>query len=86
MAGRNKANVKVVEFPGRPKRNKKPRKSGLNRNKLGSVRKINGKIYVDFMYLDERVRESSGLDWNDDQTKSDGISGRFQAFSRGKYF
>jgi integrase len=69
MAGKNKANVKVVEFCGRPKRNKKPRKSGLNRNKLGSVRKINGKIYVDFMYLDERVRESSGLDWNDDNVK-----------------
>ena len=43
---------------------KKTRKDGLNSNKLGSVRNVNGKVYVDFMYLDERVRESSGLSWN----------------------
>ena len=69
MAGRNRTNIKVIEFPDKPKRNKKSRKSGPNRNKSGSVRKINGKIYVDFMYLDERVRESSGLAWNDDNIK-----------------
>lgn len=40
------------------------RKSGINTNKQGSVRRINGYAYVDFYYLDERVRESSGLPWN----------------------
>ena len=69
MAGKNEANATVIKFRGKPKRITKPRKSGLNRNKLGSVRKINGNVYVDFMYLDERVRESSGIDWNEDNVK-----------------
>ena len=43
---------------------KKIRKQGVNRNKKGSVRNINGKLYVDFYYLGERIRESSGLSWN----------------------
>lgn len=29
----------------------------------------NGILYVDFMYLGERVRESSGLVWNTDNEK-----------------
>ena len=60
----NAALVKVINFPRPGKHSDKPRKSGLNRNKEGSVRKVNGKIYVDFMYLGERARESSGLTWN----------------------
>lgn len=43
---------------------KKSRKKGLNTNKSGSVRNINGKIYVDFIYMDERVREHAGMPWN----------------------
>lgn len=49
---------------------KKPRrKKGRNHNKNGSVRNINGKIYVDFIYLGERVREKTGLTWNDNNEK-----------------
>jgi len=65
----NAGQVKVINFPRPEKHSDKPRKSGLNRNKEGSVRKVNGKIYVDFMYLGERVRESSGLAWNDKNAK-----------------
>ena len=65
----NAEQVKVIDFPGPEKHSDKPRKSGLNRNKEGSVRKVNGNIYVDFMYLGERVRESSGLAWNDNNAK-----------------
>ena len=61
--------AKVISFPPPEKHPDKPRKSGLNRNREGSVRKVNGKVYVDFMYLGERVRESSGLPWNDKNTK-----------------
>ncbi|MEZ4528367.1 MAG: DUF3596 domain-containing protein [Desulfobacterales bacterium] len=45
------------------------RKSGINSNREGSVRNVNGKVYVDFTYLGERVRESSGLLWNDKNRK-----------------
>ena len=65
----NSALVKVINFPPPGKQSDKTRKSGLNRNKEGSVRKVNGKIYVDFMYLGERIRESSGLSWNDKNAK-----------------
>ena len=40
------------------------RKSGLNNNRQGSVRNVHNKVYVDFIYLGERVREPSGLSWN----------------------
>lgn len=53
----------VVSFPG--KTNKRKKKNRINRGKKGSVRRINGKAYVDFLYLGERVRESSGLAWNE---------------------
>ena len=46
------------------------RKSSLNRNKKGSVREINGKVYVDFIYLGERVRESTGMPWSSANVKS----------------
>ena len=41
----------------------------LNTNKEGVVRNINGKVYVDFMYCDQRVRETSGLAWNTENAK-----------------
>jgi integrase len=40
------------------------RKSGLNSNRRGSVRNVHNRVYVDFIYLGERVREPSGLAWN----------------------
>lgn len=63
------SHANVVTFPQRKKRSEKPRKTGLNRNREGSVRKINGKVYVDFIYLGERVRETSGLEWNEKNAK-----------------
>lgn len=63
------AQANVVAFPGNPKKTEKRRKSGLNNNREGSVRKVNDKVYVDFIYLDERVRESSGLPWNEKNAK-----------------
>ena len=53
------AQAKVLELP-RAKTGK-PRKSSVNQNRDGSVRKINNKAYIDFIYLGERVRENSGL-------------------------
>lgn len=51
--------TRVIPFSNKKKAQ---RKTGLNTNQKGSVRSINGKWYVDFMYLGERVRENSGLD------------------------
>jgi len=64
------AQAVVIAFPKKRKRAEKARKSGLNHNREGSVRNVNGTVYVDFMYLDERVRESSGLPWTDVNAKS----------------
>ncbi len=61
--------AKVAIFPKKKRGLEKPRKAGLNRNREGSVRKINGKVYVDFMYLGERVRECSELGWNEKNAK-----------------
>jgi len=61
--------TKVILFPQPKKRSEKSRKSGINCNKEGSVRNINGRIYVDFMYLGERVRESAKLKWNENNSK-----------------
>ena len=62
--------ARVIPFPrSKCDRKNKRRKHGLNTNKEGSVRKINGKVYVDFRYLGERVREYSGLDWNEKNAK-----------------
>jgi integrase len=61
--------VAVIAFPKQRKRAEKARKSGLNHNKEGSIRNVNGSVYVDFMYLDERVRETSGLPWNEQSAK-----------------
>lgn len=49
-----------------PKRSKQ---LALNVNKEGTVREINGKVYVDFLYLGQRVRESSGLPWSTSNAK-----------------
>jgi integrase len=70
MSRKNEALAEVLQFPPKSKGGRKPRKSGPNRNKAGSVRKINGKIYVDFIYLRERVREPSGLPWNDQNVRT----------------
>lgn len=56
----------VVQFP---QKKKALRKAGLNRNRKGSVRSINGKLYVDFIYLGERVREKTGLDDTKDNVR-----------------
>jgi integrase len=48
----------------------KPRKIGVNKNRKGSVRSINGQLYVDFMHLGERVREKTGLNDNRDNMKT----------------
>ena len=69
MAKENVAQATIIKFPLSAKRPDNTRKSGLNQNKEGSVRKLNGKVYVDFMYLGERVRESSDLVWNDKNAK-----------------
>jgi integrase len=69
MAKVNVALAKIIKLPLPEKHPDKARKSGLNRNKEGSVRKVNGKVYVDFMHLGERVRESSDLTWNDKNAK-----------------
>lgn len=58
--------TKIIPFPGKKKA---PRKAGFNRNREGSVRSINGKLYVDFIYLGERVREKAGLDDNKENIK-----------------
>ncbi|MBW1764929.1 MAG: DUF3596 domain-containing protein [Deltaproteobacteria bacterium] len=69
MAKANGLEAKIIDFSKLIKKRKKPRKSGLNKNKQGSVRKVNRKVYVDFMYLGERVREYAGLKWNENNAK-----------------
>ncbi len=56
---RNRSNV--VPLPVKAQ----ARKSDLNHGKEGSVRAIDGRIYMDFYYLDVRVRENTGLLWSD---------------------
>ena len=59
------AGAQILQFRKRGREQGKVRKVGLNKNREGSVRKINGQAYVDFVYMDERVREPSGLDWDE---------------------
>jgi len=61
MLNNNGVFAEVIRLP---KANRKKRKQGVNLNREGSVRNINGTVYVDFIYLDERVRETTGLVWN----------------------
>jgi len=65
----NKTEEEVIPSPAPKKRRPKRRKDGRNRNKKGSVRNINGEVWVDFYYLNERVRENSGLPWNDQNAR-----------------
>jgi len=44
----------------------KRKKLKLNFNKEGTVREVNKKTYVDFMYLGIRVREYAGLEWSNE--------------------
>ena len=63
--------IGIIQFPlPSSSELRKTRRKGLNTNKVGSVRKINGKVYVDFIYLDERIRESSGLPWTQKNAKA----------------
>jgi integrase len=70
MSNTKEKKGEVIQFP-QPEsmKSKKSRKKGLNTNKSGSVRNMNGKVYVDFMYMDERVREHAGLPWNQKNAK-----------------
>lgn len=71
MGQNETAGAKVVALPQRKKSQEKLRKvDKINRNKEGSVRNVNGTVYVDFYYLGERVRESSGLPWNEKNAKT----------------
>lgn len=64
------AQAKIIDlFPTKKRRKERFRKNSLNYKKEGSVREVNGKVYVDFVYLGERVRESSGLVWNAQNAK-----------------
>ena len=54
MVKENVAQTTIIKFPLSAIYSDNTRKTGLNRNKEGSVRKLNGKVYVDFMYLGER--------------------------------
>ena len=57
--------VKVVEITRHRKKGKHSRKrDSLNDGKKGTVYSRGGKLWVDFRYLDERVREPSGLEDN----------------------
>jgi integrase len=49
------SNNKIIIFPQNKPGDASSRKTGLNKNREGSVREINGKVYGDFMYLGERV-------------------------------
>lgn len=59
--------TRIILFPGKKKA---PRKAGLNKNHWGSVRSINEKLYVDFVYLGERVREKTGYVTNRQNIKA----------------
>ncbi len=62
----NKGSEAVVKYEPVIERIESRRKeSQVNKGRAGSVRKINGKIYLDFRYLGSRVREPyKGLDWD----------------------
>ena len=51
--------AEIIEFPNETKRKRKRDK--INSGKKGRVFVRNGRLWVDFYYLGERVRESSGL-------------------------
>ena len=54
--------VKIIDFPQVRKSNKKARpRERVNDGKKGRVYGRGGKLWVDFRYLGQRVREPSGL-------------------------
>jgi integrase len=56
------AHAQVIDFPRTDKQQTQPRsRNRLNAGKPGRVYARGGKLWVDFHYLGERVRESSGL-------------------------
>ena len=56
-------NAKVIDFPlGKSANLQKRTSDRLNTGKTGRVYSRGGKLWVDFYYLGERVRERSGLD------------------------
>ncbi|MGA2109258.1 MAG: DUF3596 domain-containing protein, partial [Syntrophorhabdales bacterium] len=59
---RNRHSSKIVSLPAQAG---KARKSGMNTKREGSVRRINSRIYMDFVYFDVRVRENTGLVWDE---------------------
>jgi hypothetical protein len=59
----------VLSLPQQAKLAKRPRKTDINQAREGSVRRINNHVYVDFIYLGKRVREPSGLKWNEENFK-----------------
>jgi integrase len=69
MSDNIRAHAKVIKFESKVSTKKTCRKGGINKNKNGSVRNINGKVYVDFMYLGQRLREASGLKWTIENEK-----------------
>jgi integrase len=82
-----KKQEKIIDFPSRRKTDEPPRKSGLNKNRDGSVRNVNGKVYVDFIYLGERVRENANLPWNGANAKQvrDQLDRIFLAIKTGSF-
>jgi integrase len=70
MSNVTKNHGKILYYRSRSTPDQTPRKVGINKNKDGSVRKVNGKVYVDFVYLGERVRESAKLPWTDSNAKN----------------
>jgi integrase len=55
--------ARIIEFPrDRRKRRSKKKRARLNAGRKGRVYSRGGKLWVDFRYLGERVREPSGLD------------------------
>jgi integrase len=67
MEQKQTTQAQVLEFP--KVKTGKSRKSGINKNREGSVRNTNGKVYLDFIYLGKRVRETTGLPWNKENEK-----------------
>lgn len=60
--------AQVLEFP--KAKTGKSRKSGINKNRDGSVRNIHGNVYLDFLYLGERIRANTGLPYNKENEKT----------------
>lgn len=69
MSKAEETSAKVLEFSASREQSQVRRKSDANRHRFGSVRRMNGYVYVDFRYLGERVRENSGFSWNEENRR-----------------